>query len=254
MTSIRTLIIGDLHAPKSLAPIDALVERVAPDRVILLGDYLDHFNDTPADAERIGCWLHTRMGDSRFTFLLGNHDMSYFFPGHIHCPGYEVEKAVAFRKVLDTDAFLRIAKLAHWLEDTTLLTHAGLSRSLVSSEIGADGLREWLDKEIAAAWEDLQKADERPRHWIWRAGRGRLGDQPVGGILWCDFEDEFEPIPGLSQICGHTPRRVVRLRKESDGTINICADACDAYGGGPAEVLLYENGNYETLKVLPTQK
>jgi predicted phosphodiesterase len=45
----HTLIIGDLHAPKSLGAVDAMIDRTAPGAIVLLGDYLDHFGDGPAE-------------------------------------------------------------------------------------------------------------------------------------------------------------------------------------------------------------
>lgn len=248
-SSARVLVIGDLHAPKSLMSVEAAIADATPDRVILLGDYLDHFNDEPGDAERIGRWLQARMEDPMFTFLLGNHDLPYLFPGRIYCPGYEIDKAVVFRRVLDTEAFLKVAKLAHWIDGTTLVTHAGLSLQMLPPDLETDALPVWLDREIQTAWEDLRDSDGSPRHWIWRAGYSRLGNQPVGGILWCDFEDEFEPVPGLSQVFGHTPGCEVRVRSEPDGTVNICADTCGGYGSGPAEVLYCGEGTYTPVRV-----
>jgi hypothetical protein len=55
-----------------------------------------------------------------------------------------------------------------------------------------------------------------------RAGVSRGGNIRVGGIDWLDW-DEFEPIPGMNQICGHTPRPEVRYR-EGDRSRNFCID------------------------------
>jgi hypothetical protein len=197
----------------------------------------------PADAARMGAWLQVRLDDPRYTFLLGNHDLPYLFPGQITCPGYTLEKAMALRGALDLEAFGKRAKLAHWFDDRLLLTHAGLSRNWVPERLGREVLPRWLDRQIAAAWEDLATSDGWPRHWIWRAGFARGGDQSIGGILWCDFDDEFAPIPGLSQVIGHTPGRSIRRREEADGSFNVCIDTCDAHGGGPSEALVVENGS-----------
>ncbi|MCC5841423.1 MAG: metallophosphoesterase [Opitutales bacterium] len=245
----RILIIGDLHAPKSFASVDALIERVRPDRIVLLGDYLDHFGDSPADAARMGAWLQVRLADPRYTFLLGNHDLPYLFPGQITCPGNTLDKALAFDGNLDVDAFLEVATLALWLDKKILLTHAGLSHRWVPEGLAVEALPVWLEREISCAWEDLKKSDGWPRHWIWRAGFARGGDQSIGGLLWCDYEDEFHPIPGVSQIFGHTPAREIRRRDAPDGTVNLCIDTCDPYGGGPHEALLIEGGDFRVVEL-----
>lgn len=244
----RTLIIGDLHAPKCFRGVDGLIDRTDPERVVLLGDYLDHFNDGPADAARAGAWLHERLGDPRFTFLLGNHDLPYLYPGRITCPGFSYEKLTALHSELDAEAFRGAAKLAHWLDRRTLLTHAGLSRRGVPPGLDAEALPVWLDREIRRAWDDLEVSDGWPRHWVWRTGFARGGDQTVGGLLWCDF-DEFTPVPGLSQIFGHTPARKTRRIETGDGTVNICADTCDACGSGPAEALFFEAGAWRVVAI-----
>ncbi|MCC5840123.1 MAG: metallophosphoesterase [Opitutales bacterium] len=242
------LIIGDLHSPKRLAPVEALINRVQPDRIVFLGDYLDHFGDDPVDAARMGAWLQARLDNPRYTFLLGNHDLPYLYPGQITCPGYTVEKALAFGETLDVEAFKQVARLAHWLDKKILLTHAGLSHRCVPESFAIEALPVWLDREIARAWADLEKSDGWPKHWIWRSGFARGGDQSTGGLLWCDFENEFAPIPGVSQIFGHTPARRIR-QIQTVGTINLCIDTCDAHGGGPRRAVLLEDGDFRTVEL-----
>lgn len=244
----RILVIGDLHAPKSFGGVDGLIHRIDPRQIILLGDYLDHFQDEPRDAARMGAWLRARLDDPRFTFLLGNHDLPYLFPGRITCPGFSYEKAAAFHGALDMEVFRKTAKLAHWLDRSTLLTHSGLSRRGIPSGFAVEALPVWLNREIRRAWKDLEVSDGWPRHWIWRAGFARGGDQAVGGLLWCDL-DEFAPVAKLSQIFGHTPARKIRRIETGDGTVNICVDTCDAHGGGPREALVYEGGSWRAVSL-----
>jgi hypothetical protein len=84
-----------------------------------------------------------------------------------------------------------------WMkEQRILVTHAGLSLT-VWRECGctienlAGKLTEWT----------LIPIQETPAGWI---GMPRGGIDPVGGIYWCDWYSEFEPVPGVSQILGHT--------------------------------------------------
>jgi hypothetical protein len=40
-------------------------------------------------------------------------------------------------------------------------------------------------------------------------GYARGGSSPFGGLYWCDWFREFEPVPGVKQIVGHTGYRPV---------------------------------------------
>jgi len=48
----------------------------------------------------------------------------------------------------------------------------------------------------------------------------------VGGIFWCDFNAEFEPIEGLNQIFGHTAGKNIRVR-HTETSKNFCIDCLD---------------------------
>lgn len=56
------------------------------------------------------------------------------------------------------------------------------------------------------------------RPWLFKAGSARGGPEPVGGVTWCDWDQEFEPTPGLHQIVGHTPASSVRITMLEDRT------------------------------------
>ena len=113
-------------------------------------------------------------------------------------------------------------RLTHWEEDI-LFSHAGWSRHHVPSKDGS--LPDLLAHEESEAWKAL--IAERP-HWVWQAGRNRGGAENVGGLLWCDF-NEFEPIPGIQQVFGHTPKFSGGLRK-GQGSLNWSIDTANTNG------------------------
>jgi hypothetical protein len=59
-------------------------------------------------------------------------------------------------------------------------------------------------------------ADKTLSHAI---GHCRGGIHSCGGILWCDFNKEFEPVDGLRQVFGHTAGKNIRQKGE-----NMCVD------------------------------
>ena len=117
-----------------------------------------------------------------------------------------------------------------------LFTHAGVSAPLVPP--GAANVTAWVADQEAVALAFLKLG--RP-HWVFRGGT-RRGEKSVGGPLWCDFS-EFEPIPGLNQVFGHTPAAkgepLIRVKTGAD-SINLCIDATSQKG--VQRVLLLEDG------------
>jgi hypothetical protein len=230
---MKTLIFPDLHEPpaSTLSTIERLIGSEAPDRVVFLGDYFDHYYDTLADAARCAQWLKTSLADPRRTHLIGNHDASYLWANEAtFCPGFTWEKEKAIRRILRkkaADSFV-----FHTWVDGWLLTHAGLSAQWVSVEAGI--VDQWLITEDQAARGAFAAGKD---HWYVAVGLKRGGTARAGGILWCDHR-ELEPIPGIRQIYGHTPADRVRIWKD-----HICLDTNT--GRGPRHYAAVEDGKVE---------
>lgn len=205
-----SLIIPDLHHRWQDA--ENIIESVNHDEVIFLGDYFDDFNDTPEMMESTCDWLNGSVKKSNRIHLFGNHDVHYAFPyRRWKCSGYE-----QWKDFITTDNIPRTVwdklKWYHVLDNTWLLTHAGLHKFNVPEEIQAlhtdrekffPALTNHLDISIQ---EGFQLAANNVPSWVFGAGRSRGGANRVGGITWCDFDREFTPIKGLNQIFGHTPQ------------------------------------------------
>ena len=225
---IRILIVGDLHHAGNLAELETAIEREAPDRVVFLGDYFDSWADgegsSATDAARdAATWLKESLGKPNRVCLWGNHDLAYAFPEHefLSCSGFTEEKQSAIESVFGPEDWAKL-QWAHW-EGDLLFTHAGLSRFHAPAGLsGAAAIRTWLAGEIEEGRAALLA--NRP-HWIFQVGFYR--GSPVagaGGLTWCDYNHEFEPVPGVWQICGHTPQRELRSDVTAEGTWNFCFD------------------------------
>lgn len=208
---MKTLIIPDIHNKINRA--DAILEQERQfDRVVFLGDIFDSFGDTPEIAGESAKWVKEKMKDNRFIFLWGNHDISYRFDNDLaFCPGSSVEKYQAIREILndkdfDTWNFFRI-------EQGFLLSHAGLHPKFLppiwqEKDLTTENLKKYLVEESEICRKKLSSSYEQ--HWFYLVGDARRRPPKgidVGGLLWCDARSEFEPVPGLSQVFGHTPSR-----------------------------------------------
>ncbi len=147
------------------------------------------------------------------------------------CSGYEQWKYDAIDKVIGK---VRgdIQEKFNWLiaVDDILLTHAGLDRRLLPPICATN--------EIIFKYLDENDNDARTKlkinepHWFYGAGRARGGRNKCGGIVWCDFNEEFQPIDELRQIVGHTNQwrtgKAAQYHREGFTNIteanNICID------------------------------
>ena len=137
--------------------------------------------------------------------IIGNHEMPYLadwntFNGFSHRP----EVMHHINRLMNADLIGGAV-----ICDGILITHAGLSKSMLSIDMTAKEAFETIDDNF------------KNRNWnhsfFGSVGYARGGRNFCGGILWCDFEKEFVPTD-FPQIVGHTPK-YVRLKKNA-----LCID------------------------------
>jgi len=236
----RILLVGDLHVKTFLLPfIDRAIDDSKPDRVIVLGDYLDDWGvNSKTNLEglmRILVWARGR-GD--VTLLLGNHDLAYFSRSG-NCPGNNLSIQAPVHHLFEEN--LDIVRVADAEEDW-LFTHAGLCSMWA---------QQYLDtpKNAAEAAEQINVllcCQEGLTH-LESVGRGRGGWQKPGP-LWADwFELIGDPYPGINQIVGHTPTEACLNKTTSSGEQLWCC--CDTFSTtntgrhiGDGSVLLLDSG------------
>lgn len=225
---MKTIIISDLHNRVYWIE-DALSSPLLQpyDRVLFLGDYFDDFGDTPEDVYIAATWLKNSLKKPNRIHLMGTHDLWYRFPynPYIEATGNTDEKEKVINSILSTRDW-NLLKLYHF-EQNYLISHAGLHIYLISEYVFKnknifnryiiDGFSLHLDaieiinKIIEPATKEALKDVELGNINSWLvAGIVRAGVQPVGGVIWLDWNEEFEPIPSLNQIVGHTELKYPR--------------------------------------------
>jgi predicted phosphodiesterase len=227
---MKNLIIPDWHHRWQI--VKNIIDRHSDcDYIISLGDEFDGKggNDTVEDARKTAEYLLECLNRPNFIWLAGNHTLPYVFPDnkYIGCMGNTPEKGKAIREVMG-EAISRI-QFYHY-DGYFLYTHAGLNpRFLPKSGFSL----EWFEERVKKVRCDAGKGTMNG--WL-GAGFSRGGSQSVGGITWQDWDDEFKPIEGVSQIVAHTkddkPRRIL-----AQGSLNICCDT------GNRHYLIIEDGN-----------
>lgn len=202
-----TAVIPDIH--QQIDRLEAVLKHAGSvDHTVFLGDFADSFDRTEDNTRQMINWLVENTPNPKYTFLYGNHDLPYAYPGipELSCSGHSFQ---THRMLENHSDIWKRFKLHTWV-DGWLLTHAGLNSFIATTETVDKVLDKALDYLVAG----IAAAPVR-------AGEARGGNQKVGGVTWLDFNDEFEPIEELKQIFGHTRGKTVR--KNGD---NYCID-CD---------------------------
>lgn len=251
---MRTIIISDLH--NRIYWIENVLSSslLQPyDRVIFLGDYFDDYGDTPDDAYMSAKWLKQSLKKPNRIHLYGTHDLWYRFPSnpYIETSGNAVEKYYEIQRVLNLNDW-NLLKLYHY-EQNYLMSHAGVHSYLISEYIFRhrdifnryivnNSLRlssqDIVDKIVKPATDEAfyRISQGFDSGWL-AAGFSREGLQKVGGITWLDWNFEFEPIPGLNQIVGHSDRDMYGNWREYPGekiteySKNYCVDTRNRHIG-----------------------
>lgn len=182
----KTLVVGDLHGCYDLAA--AALSFKGDYNIVFLGDYVDSFcNSVDAQLRTIRLVLGEH-NNNDVTALIGNHEASYLIDG-MGCSGWKSKTAAAMLHLKDLVLALPYyVKRSGWL-----LSHAGVSARL-------------LDSMGQTYHEYLNNGD------YLQIGRARGGLHSIGGLLWCDWHGEFEPLPKLQQIVGHTHNNQGRIQ------------------------------------------
>ena len=208
---LPALVIPDVHHRTEWA--EALIAREGGDcaSIIFTGDYFDYAGDTPEDTHRTALWLRESLRDPRRVHLLGNHDVAYFAHGWQtrDWSGWTNAKHQAFSQVFSREDFASLPLHLAVTAGSWFLSHAGVAGGRYSEFNGypAEALLHWA----ALARQNLQLHTTETRTALPQllgVGISRGGHQANGGLLWCDFDQDFTPLYGLNQLCGHTPERL----------------------------------------------
>lgn len=204
------LILPDVHLQWERA--EKIIKSVGADEVIFLGDYFDNFVESPESVANTADWLVHSVKQPNRIHLTGNHDIHYMHANrYFQCSGYAQWKYLQINDFVKWETW---SKLQHYyiLDETWLLSHAGLHEYFVPDEIKKlvsnrsvffNVLSSFLDAEIVKGM--------RNESWIFHAGQIRGGDQKYGGLNWCDMR-EFIPIKGINQMFGHTYGEFIRWK------------------------------------------
>jgi len=200
---MKYVFVGDIHGKH-----DIVEEALQQDgRIVFVGDFLDSFNESPENQIKCINTVLNAITLGKADAIPGNHELGYIYDQH-SCSRWKDLTRRLFQPLIPEVLKLFVPFMQ--IGDEWLVTHAGAVQEVLPT--GTSPTLDWAN--------DLDSS----AHWI---GRSRGGFNYIGGIWWCDFNREFEPIPGLNQIFGHTAGRDIRI-KTGVNSINYCIDCLDS--------------------------
>ena len=186
---MRTIVFSDVHGEPGI--IRGVVEHsgyvAGDDRLVFAGDAIDIGRDSA------GCLA--LLGELGAEFLAGNHEWGAFIDWGFEPLAPEVEEAV--RRHITAGDWPLAAEA-----DGVLITHAGVSAG-------------WAGLFASVARGDVARFVDALNHGFRSAVD--LGIEAVGGVVDDDGPLWWRPrgrqavgLPGVAQVCGHTPREIMR--------------------------------------------
>lgn len=223
---MRTVLIPDIHQNISFVKRILEAEENKADRFVFMGDYFDCYEVdgvdtfTAAYTARFLQKTADRLGP-KATWLIGNHDLPYCAAyqegltvtdprNPFWCTGYSAENATMINKNLKPSFFQNLQLFA--TVDKFFVLHAGFHQSHIDGiDDIPEGVAEFWQKKWDASKHEIFNRDNAEdfgnvnhRHWLYFVSYYRGGPDQVSSPIWLDFRCEFEDIPGLPQIVGHT--------------------------------------------------
>lgn len=209
---MKIIFIGDLHGKHEI--VDKVMDKDG--FKIFLGDFMDSYDRSVKDHELTIQKVLTAVKSREAASVIGNHEMSYLFPDRHRCSGWDPIREVMF-KPYHIEIFKYCEPFIK-LPGNFVVSHAGFNKHSIKGLSLDDD-----DGEVDSWAFDM----ESEANWI---GWARGGRNPKGGIYWMDWNSEFQPIPGINQIVGHTRGKGIRIQcTENQDSYNYCVDCLD-YG------------------------
>ncbi len=213
---MKHIIIGDLHGKDCWKEIN--INNY--DKVIFLGDYVDHWTLPDADIYRtLNEVIELKITHpEKVELLLGNHDVQYlYFPRYL-CSGYRPSMQKLLTMLFNDNK--RLFKIAYQ-KGNHLFSHAGVTNNWYQ-QFEQNSLIAQIKDEGDNLADLLNKTDHTSlRSLLHHAGKSRGGDGG-GGVTWADRSELIEDmLHGFHQVAGHTVIKEVEIVSHANESVTF---------------------------------
>jgi 3',5'-cyclic AMP phosphodiesterase CpdA len=196
---MKHLVIGDLHGKDCWKEVNIN----AYDKVVFIGDYVDHWNlpDQAISRNLLEIIDLKNKHPETVELLLGNHDVQYLHYPQFLCSGFRPQMQRLLTGIFNNNR--ELFKVAYQ-QGRHLFTHAGATNAWYSEFLKLPILEPIRDETGTPA--DLFNKVEQTSHrsLLHRAGKIR-GGYGSGGITWADKRELVaDALDGYYQVVGHT--------------------------------------------------
>ena len=214
---MKTLVVPDVHLKISRVKkiIDAHEDA---DETVFLGDWFDSFPSKQSDLPVTVGFLNNNHTNPQYRLLFGNHDLQYAYPRvqGLKCSGWTGPNDEYIQTNLDYKVWTSFEFAVH--TQGWVISHAGIHSYLLPPyDEPIDDLIHRIEYKAYSALDRGEVCLEI------RPGMSRGGSQFVGGLTWLDWDAEFEAVPEVNQIVGHSYGKKPRMIRTKDST-NWCID------------------------------
>jgi 3',5'-cyclic AMP phosphodiesterase CpdA len=231
---MKVIFIGDIHGSNEW---EFLLNKVNEfDHIVFVGDYVDDF---VASNDAIMRNLQNiielkKTNPDKVHLLLGNHEYAYVFD-KFNTAGYRAELGVFIKSVLSENWHLFDVAWgmtsnerfdAHGNSVYLLATHAGLTStyyySWLKKEFASEGsfLARFIDPEemVKSNVHNILNVLKDKIGMLWVIEKTRKGINKTGSPIWVDRSVlKSDPLPGISQVVGHTHIDYIETVRMPDG-------------------------------------
>lgn len=214
---MKIICIGDIHGRSYWKEIDPSKY----DLIVFVGDYVDQFppmTDVEIESNLLAIIELKKAFPEKVILLLGNHDIQYFFLNEgFGCTGFRPSMASNLNMIFKHNK--NLFQIAYQYKNY-LWTHAGVSTSWY--DWNKVEIEEFKEKSGATDYADLfnKMLWAKENRLLHQVSRSRGGAYSFGGITWADKnETSTDYLPGIHQIVGHSPVRVIDKYGDENGSI-----------------------------------
>lgn len=227
----KTLVVGDIHCKPH---ITRAVKKLLPnyDKVVFLGDYEDDWTATPElSYQTVKELIDLKLSEpDKIILLWGNHTASNAIPDLFKCSGFNSETHTLLKDLYDTKLNGKSVFQLAYSEGNYLFTHAGVTNSYLkllkaSIQHYYPDLQSLVDHTTAEKlcfllntifYNGLKDHNYPLFRMLNQVGPARGGYHQIPSPLWADKSELLkDPIPGISQVVGHTPVKTITIDKKT---------------------------------------
>lgn len=237
----KILVVGDIHCKPF---ITKAVAKILPtySSVVFLGDYEDDWTASPElSYETVSELVDLKLANPEKVILLwGNHTASNAMPDLFKCSGFKMKTHTLLKDLYNTKLNGKPIFQLAFSKGNYLFTHAGVTNNYL--EQLKDAIHNYYPELIPLVkhltseklsfllntifYNGLKDNFFFLFQTLAQVGPARGGFQ-IPSPLWTDLSELLEdPIPGISQIVGHTPVKTITIDKR---TSSIFCDTFSTY-------------------------